>query len=153
METQGTVAGIYTGPEMGKPLTAQTSAHAIAGRGVVGDRYCAEEGTSIEPDSEITLVEVEQIEAFNESHDLALTPADLRRTIVTRGVALNDMVGKDFRVGETVLRGHRLCEPCNHLADMTDRRILKGMVHRAGLRAQIVSGGIINVGDPVTPVD
>jgi MOSC domain-containing protein YiiM len=126
-----------------------------AGKGLVGDRYYIATGTFSEKlegkrDSEITLIESEEIEQFNETQGTALGYGDPRRNIVTRGVRLNDLVGHRFRVGETVLEGIRLCEPCAHLARTVTPEVLPGLVHKAGLRACVVSGGSIEPGDPVT---
>jgi MOSC domain-containing protein YiiM len=98
----------------------------------------------------VTLIEIEAIEALERDYGVKLSPGDARRNIVTRGVALNHLVGKEFRVGEAVLRGIRLCEPCQHLVRLTGQeKVLPGLVHRGGLRAQVVKGGVIRVGDAV----
>jgi MOSC domain-containing protein YiiM len=98
----------------------------------------------------VTLIEIEAIEALERDYGVKLSPGDARRNIVTRGVALNHLVGKEFRVGEVVLRGIRLCEPCQHLVQLTGQeKVLPGLVHRGGLRAQVVKGGVIRVGDAV----
>jgi MOSC domain-containing protein YiiM len=124
------------------------------GRGLVGDRYYREAGTFSEKlkgtrDSEITLIESEEIERFNEEQNLALGLGDLRRNIVTRAVRLNDLVGRRFRLGDALLEGLRLCEPCAHLARTVTPQVLPGLVHRAGLRACILSGGTVKRGDAV----
>jgi MOSC domain-containing protein YiiM len=125
-----------------------------AGRGLAGDRYHRGAGTfsaqlSGKPDAQITLIEAEEIENFNRGTGLALRAADLRRNLVTRGVRLNDLVGMEFRVGGAVLKGLRLCEPCAHLARLASPAVLPGLVHRAGLRAQILVGALIRPGDPI----
>ena len=102
------------------------------------------------PDREITLIEAEAIEAVPREYGVELSPAEARRNIVTRGVALNHLVGREFRVGNVVLRGIRLCEPCEHLERLTRPGVLEALVHRGGLRAQIVSGGTIQVGDSIS---
>jgi len=125
-----------------------------AGRGLAGDRYCRETGTFSEKlkgtrDSEITLIESEEVERFNREENLTLDLGALRRNIVTRNVRLNDLVGQRFRLGEAVLEGIRLCEPCSHLARTVTPQVLPGLVHRAGLRACILSGGTVKRGDAV----
>src|SRR5438093_10901328 len=85
--------------------------------------------------------------------ELAFSPGDARRNVVTRGVALNHLVGEEFLVGGVRLRGIRLCEPCSHLEGLTRRGVLAGLIHRGGLRAQILIGGEIRVGDPIVPTD
>ena len=126
---------------------------AIAGVGLEGDRYATRTGSfsaKDKPGRQITLIEAEAIEALQVELGLVLAPGEARRNLVTRGVALNHLVGREFSVGEVRLRGHELCEPCSDLARMTGRpQILPGLVHRGGLRAEILDGGVIRVGDPV----
>ena len=126
---------------------------AVAGVGLEGDRYATRTGSfSAKPKRgrQITLIEAEAIEALERELGLALAPGDTRRNLVTRGVALNHLVGQEFTVGEVRLCGHELCEPCGDLARMTGKpQILPGLVHRGGLRAEILEGGVIRVGDEV----
>jgi len=125
----------------------------VPGRGLVGDRYHRHAGTfsppGPSPSHEITLVEVEEVERFNAAHGADLKLEDLRRNLVTRGIALNELVGRRFSVGPVVLEGIRLCEPCAHLARLTRADVLEGLVHRGGLRAAVIRGGTIRVGDSV----
>ena len=113
----------------------------VGARGIVGDRY-ADAG-------DITLIEAEALEAFTDETGLPLSHEESRRQVLTRGIRLNDLVGKRFRVGEVEVVGRELCEPCSHLQSMTRGGVLRGMVHRAGLNADIVSPGRIAVGDEV----
>ncbi len=133
-------------------MTEVRSVAAVAGKGLKGDRYFDGRGTfskTVEaPSYEVTLIESEMIEAFNARGEVELSPHAFRRNILTRGVSLNTLVGKTFKVGDVTLEGTRLCEPCNHLATIVHRDVLK-MVHQAGLRAGIVSSGKINTGDPI----
>jgi MOSC domain-containing protein YiiM len=125
---------------------------AQSGQGLEGDRYFKQAGTFSkkgEPDREITLIEIEAIEALQNEKGVKLDPGASRRNIVTRGVPLNHLVGLEFSAGEVKLRGLRLCEPCSHLAKLTHKEVLPGLVHRGGLRAQILTGGTIRVADPV----
>lgn len=151
------VLGIYTTPEPTSPMIAQKEALAIPGRGLDGDRYCAGGGTfspeEQDPDHEITLIEAEQIEKFNQDVQGNLSMGDPRRNVVTRGVLLNDLVGRQFYVGEVLIRGIRLCEPCKHLATLVDSRVLSELVNRGGLRAQILTEGWIHVGDTIRVVE
>ena len=110
--------------------------------GVVGDRYA--------DSRDLTLIEAEAIEAFTEETGIELSPAESRRQVLTRGIRLNDLVGERFTVGDVECVGQELCEPCNHLQGLTRPGVLRGMVHRAGLRADIVRGGRIAVGDEVS---
>jgi len=133
------------------PMTLLNEVRAVPGKGLEGDRYFSGSGTFSpkpqKPDFEITLVEGEKIAAFARESGLPFNSLLARRNIVTEGVPLNDLVGEEFRVGEVRMRGVRLCEPCNHLAKASFPEILKGLIHKAGLRAQIISEGMIHVGD------
>ena len=93
------------------------------------------------------------VEAAASDYGLRLTPGNARRNVVTTGVSLNHLVGREFTVGEARLRGMRLCEPCEHLAELTGQPVVKALIHRGGLRAEIVSGGVIRVGDPILPAE
>jgi MOSC domain-containing protein YiiM len=111
----------------------------VGARGIVGDRY-AEAG-------DITLIEVEALEAFSAETGVSLTHEESRRQVLTRGVRLNELVGKRFTVGGVECVGRELCEPCSHLQSLTRDGVLRGMVHRAGINADIVKPGRIAVGD------
>ncbi len=136
-------------------MQSHQEARAVPGKGLEGDRYFHATGYYSDkpgPDRELTLIEMEAIEALERDYDARMEAGDTRRNVVTRGVPLNHLVGRDFRVGEVQLRGLRLCEPCAHMAQLAHEKALPGLVHRGGLRAQIVKGGMIRVGDPVTEV-
>ncbi len=124
---------------------------ALPGGGLQGDRYTAKTGTFYkpEPDYELTLIEAEAIEALYRENKIEFAAGDARRNIVTRDVALNHLVGKEFSIGDVRIRGIRLCEPCEHLQKLTGKKLIKGLLHRGGLRAQILSKGTIHVGDAV----
>ena len=147
----GQVVSIHIGSDAGASLTEVAEAELVAGRGIVGDRYYAETGTfspdAPDADHELTLVAVEEISAFNAATGRSLSSGELRRNIVTRGVDLNAFVGREFLVGSVRVRGIRLCEPCSYLAGLVGSEVLPALVHRAGLRAGIVEGGTIRVGD------
>jgi len=125
---------------------------AIPGVGLEGDRYALRQGTFFkpEPDFELTLIEAEAIEALKRDYNVELAPGEARRNLVTRGVALNHLVGRDFQIGEIKAHGIRLCEPCDHLQRLTGRQLIKGLRHRGGLRAQILTQGAIRVGDSLS---
>jgi MOSC domain-containing protein YiiM len=111
------------------------------------------EGDGRRPHSQlgdITLIEAEALEALREDTGIELSAAAVRRQVLTRGIRLNDLVGKRFSVGDVECVGQELCEPCNHLQGLTQPGVLRGMVHRAGLVADIVQGGRIAVGDEVS---
>jgi len=114
---------------------------ALAGKGLEGDRYFFADGA--EPGRALTLVEEECVE------DAGLAPGATRRQLTTRGVRLNELIGKRFRVGDVECYGVELCEPCSHLERMTRPGIVKELVHRAGINADILSDGTISVGDAV----
>ena len=125
------------------------------GKGIFGDRYYNQEGTfsnkgEIEPDRDVTLIEIEKIDALNKENDLNITAEDFRRNIVVTNCDLNSLVGKEFQIGEVVLKGIRLCEPCKYLSDkINEKKALTEMVHKAGLRAQIIKGGSIDLNSQV----
>jgi MOSC domain-containing protein YiiM len=127
---------------------------AVAGRGLEGDRYFSGAGfysNKPGPDRELTLIELETIEALRRDHAIALDLGEARRNVVTEGVPLNHLVGREFAVGSVIARGIRLCEPCAHLVEVTGRGLLGPLVHRGGLRAQIARSGRICAGDTVAP--
>ncbi|MBK9795167.1 MAG: MOSC domain-containing protein [Holophagaceae bacterium] len=151
--SQGRIESIHIASTAEAVMRGVDEAIAIAGLGLEGDRYTLGTGTfspKPKPSRQITLIEAEAIEALERELGMLLTPGETRRNLVTRGVALNHLVGRDFTVGEVRLRGHELCEPCGDLARMTGKpQILPGLTHRGGLRAEILEGGRIRVGDPV----
>lgn len=125
---------------------------AVPGKGLEGDRYLQGTGTysrNSEPDHEVTLIESEALEALRHDYGIELAPGESRRNIVTRGVALNHLVGQEFDVGEVHLRGLCLCEPCGHLERLTQKGVARALIHRGGLCAQILTEGLIRVGDPL----
>jgi len=124
---------------------------AIPGEGLEGDRYALKTGTFYEPrpDYELTLIEAEAVEALEREDKITIGAGEARRNIVTRNVPLNHLVGKEFTIGEVRIRGIRLCEPCDHLQKLTGKKVLKGLIHRGGLRAQILTKGTIRVGDKI----
>ena len=125
------------------------------GKGIFGDRYYNQEGTfsnkgEIEPDRDVTLIEIEKIDALNKEHNLDITAEDLRRNIVVSNCDLNSLVDKEFQIGEVVLKGLRLCEPCKYLSDkLNNEEVLSQMIHKAGLRAQIIKSGSIDLNSQV----
>jgi MOSC domain-containing protein YiiM len=152
---QGFVAGIYIAAEAAGPMLVLEEVEAVEGRGLRGDRYFEGVGTySDTPGTgrQVTLIEQEALDAAARDYGIALEPGQSRRNIVTVGVALNHLVGKEFMVGEVRLRGTRLNEPCAHLAKLSKRGVVKALTHRGGLRADIVSGGAIRVGNGIRPI-
>lgn len=142
----GSIVAIYTAPKAGETMVAREEVQAEAGVGLDGDRKAR---TGNDPDREITLIEIEAIEALTRDHQVPFEISESRRNLVTTGVPLNHLVGRQFQVGPVTLEGLRLCEPCSHLESLTRPGVLKGLIHRGGLRARIVHGGSIRVGDEV----
>lgn len=136
------VEEINIGPS--EELAPVSSVMAVAGKGLVGDRHFVENPA---PGNALTLIEAEVLE------DVGLTGAQSRRQVVVRGVRLNDLTGRRFRVGDVECLGVEICEPCRHLQSMTRPGIIKDLLHRGGLNADILAGGTISVGDPVSVTD
>jgi hypothetical protein len=145
----GTVEAILVAAEAEQPLVRVEHVAAVAGHGLEGDRYHAGRGTFSGPGRgyQLTLVEAEALEAVDLAWELA------RRNVVTRGIALNELVGRRFTIGRVECVGRRLAEPCSHLEKLTRRGIMRPLVHRAGLRADIVTGGVVTLGDRVEAVE
>jgi MOSC domain-containing protein YiiM len=150
----GRVVSLHLAGRAAEPMLEVPTVTAVAGRGIEGDRYYLETGFySDKPgaDRELTLIELETIDALRQEHGIEFEPREARRNVVTEGVPLNHLVHREFSLGEVIARGIRLCEPCTHLVEVTGRRVLGPLVHRGGLRAQIVRGGQIRVEDMVAP--
>jgi hypothetical protein len=145
----GQVAAILTATDAEGPMTLVDRADAVAGRGLAGDRYHDGRGTFSGPGQgyQLTLVEAEMLDSID------LPWAQARRNIVTRGIALNALVGHRFTIGAVECVGRRLAEPCAHLEKLAGPGLLRPLVHRAGLRADILRGGPISTGDPVAAAD
>jgi MOSC domain-containing protein YiiM len=148
----GTVDSIYIAPAAKARTLAIDQVEAVPGAGLVGDRYFLKQGTFFkpEPEFELTLIEAEAIEAAQREYKVKLPSGEARRNVVTRGVALNHLVGREFVIGGIKVRGIRLCEPCSHLEALSGLPVIKAFRHRGGLRAQILTQGVIRVGDVVT---
>ena len=147
----GTVELIALAAEAEDPMREVSTAEAVEGRGLLGDRYERGAGTFSNPRGrgyDLTLVEAEALEELS-AKGVELAPIEARRNIVVRGIALDDLIGRRFRVGEVECFGQRRCEPCAHLERLTRPGVLRGLVHRGGLRADILSGGSIRTGDSV----
>jgi MOSC domain-containing protein YiiM len=145
---QAHVAAIFIYPEESKPGRSVDSALAVEGRGLLGDRYFAVETPHEDPGHDLTLIEAEAIEGVA-AGGISFELGDSRRNVVTRGIDLNALVDTTFRVGDVECRGVRLNHPCAHLESLTQPGVLKALVDRGGLRAAIVKGGEIRVGDAI----
>ena len=148
----GIVDSIYIAERAKQPTTPVPEVKAIPGVGLDGDRYARKQGTFYKPapDFELTLIEAEALEALKREYHVELSLAEARRNVVTRDVPLNHLVGREFAIGEVRLKGIRLCEPCGHLEAVTGQPVIKGLRHRGGLRAQILTQGTIRAGDTIS---
>lgn len=156
--TVGTVDAIHVAPEAGAEMQSVTNARAVAGKGLEGDRYfdragswSGETGRDLPPeDRALTLFEAETLEIVERDADIELEPADHRRNITTRNVAVDHLLDERFRIGDAVCEGVEICEPCAYLESLTEEGVLSALVHRGGLNVRIVSSGGIAVDDPIT---
>jgi len=142
------VVHIFVASQRGAPMSAKQSVEALVDCGLTGDRY-TEAKNRRSADYQVTLIELENIQAFAQATGLPLTAEMPRRNIITRGVRLNELLGKRFKVGRAEFEGLELCEPCSLFARRTHQQVLKFFVGKGGLRAKIVSGGEIRVGDAI----
>ena len=151
--TVASVEAIHIATAAGALVQPVEEIRAIAGVGLERDRYADGRGHYQDGrvSRELTLIEAEVVEALAREHGIALAPGETRRNLTTRGGGLNKLVGRHFWVGEVLCLGTRLCEPCQYLADLTSKPLLRPLAHRGGLRADIVRGGLIRIGDHVRP--
>ena len=150
----GRVESIHLAGSEGEPMRAIDRVRVIPGIGLEGDRYASGRGHfSGSPGTgrALTLIEAEVIESLVDSAGIALRPGEARRNVTTRGIALNALVGRRFRIGSVLCKGVRLCEPCSYLEDQLGRPLLRPLQHRGGLRADVLEGGEIRIGDEVRP--
>jgi MOSC domain-containing protein YiiM len=146
VSTAGTVEQIAITAEPRALPAPVPSVHAQAGHGIEGEYHWS---PTPEPGQSLTLIAAEALEGLRADTGIELSHEASRRNVLTRGIDLNALVGRRFSVGGVECEGVELCEPCNTLAKLTERGVLRGLVHRGGLRADIVAGGEIAVGDPV----
>jgi MOSC domain-containing protein YiiM len=152
----GTLVSIFTVREAGAAAVARDVVRAVPGQGLEGDRYFRGEGSFSRwpgPRREVTLIAEEALAAMADETGITLDPADSRRNLLTRGVPLNDLVRTEFTVGSVRLRGIRLCQPCKRLVRLTGHGddLIPALVDRGGLRAQILSEGILRPGLTIRP--
>ncbi len=152
------VVGIYVTASRTDPMQSVPAANAIERRGLEGDRYAAGAGT-FTPRSDrlrgydITLIESEVLDRVTLEDGSRLAPQESRRNLVTRGIDLNALVAREFRIGSVRAFGQRLCEPCVHLQRLTHPGVVAALVHTGGLRADLLSSGEIRVGDRIVPIE
>ena len=144
----GRIEGIYITDTNGRLPQPVDRVEAVSGAGLRGNRYFFTDGDA-PPGRAVTLIAAEALEGFEAETGIPLSAAESRRNVLVRGVDVNALVGKRFRIGEIECEGVELCEPCTHLEGMTRPGVIKGMVHRAGLNADVLTDGEIAVGDPV----
>jgi hypothetical protein len=141
---QGIVRGIFIAESAGQPMISLDSCFAEQELGLVGDRYFGKGGTFSKNERvfrDISLIEIEAVQALARDYKIHVEPKDLRRNILTEGFALNHFVGKRFLLSDVLLLGVELCEPCGYLSKMLNHRLKDGLKHRGGLRARILASG------------
>jgi MOSC domain-containing protein YiiM len=151
---RGALLHAFTAEIAGAEMLEHESVRLLAGIGLEGDRYATGRGHySYMPreDRQVTLIEMETLEAIERDHGLVLEPAETRRNLVTRGVPLNHLVGRRFRVGPALLEGGRLNVPCRYLDDLLDKPVMRPLVNRSGLNCVILEGGLVRPGDAIVP--
>jgi MOSC domain-containing protein YiiM len=156
MPPAGEVVLVAIAADATAPMRVVERATARAGRGLEGDRYFDGAGTFSNPDAggnDLTLVAAEVLDALELPSGNRLAYEDARRNVVTRGIDLNALVGRRFRIGDVECVGRRLCEPCAHLERLTERGTLRALVHKGGLRADVLSDGVVEAGAEVRPVE
>ena len=152
---RGVITEIWHSPHGRDPMVGHEEIQAIAGVGLEGDRYAQPQGSESKsrngPDRELTLIEQEQLDWLQAEHGIELTPEAARRNLVTRGITLNELVGRTFNIGAVQVEGMRLCQPCKPLAEDLGFDFVNLMMDRSGLNCRIVNSGTIHVGDAVGP--
>jgi MOSC domain-containing protein YiiM len=151
----GRVEHIHLAGREGEPMRAIDRVRVIAGIGIDGDRYAAGQGHfSKSPGTgrALTLIEAEVLEVLRHSTGLELKPGEARRNVTTRGIELNELVGRRFRIGGVLCEGVRLCEPCAYLEELLAEPVMLPLLHRGGLRADVLEDGEIRIGDEVRAV-
>ncbi len=148
----GRVIEIHIAAQSDAPADAKTSVQLEAGHGIVGDRHFLPQralamGDEPRRKEDISIISADEIDAFNAQFQLAIPYGEFRRNIITRGIDLNALVGKRFRIGTVLCEGMELCEPCSKLARTVNRLVLPHLVHRAGIRAAVLESGQVAPGD------
>jgi hypothetical protein len=157
----GRVTSLHLAARTGEPTFRVAQARAVTGHGLSGDRnYWAGEGPRprlrgtgrASGVCDVTLIEAEALDALVCEHGITLTPAECRRNLVSRDIRLNPLVDQKFQIGTVILRGLKLSEPCTRLEQLVRPGLIRGLLHRGGLRAEVIRGGIIQVGDRILPL-
>jgi len=150
----GEIAALHLCARASQPMVAMDALSLVAGHGIEGDRYMLGTGyysNKPEDGRHITLFEIESLQALLRDYDIALSPAEHRRNATVRGVPLNHLVGRRFRMGATLLEATRLSIPCRYIEELTGKAIFKPLMHRSGLNCKILEGGVVRVGDVLAP--
>ena len=141
------VVNICITSESGKKMESINSIKVIANKGIVNDRYFKENN---DKNNQITLIESENVDYYNKVSGTNLIPTDFRRNVITKGISLNKLVGKEILIGEVRLKVHDLCEPCRYLQELLgEKNLVKKLLNRGGLRCELLTNGNINVNDPI----
>ncbi|OGA67693.1 MAG: molybdenum cofactor biosysynthesis protein [Betaproteobacteria bacterium RIFCSPLOWO2_12_FULL_65_14] len=154
MGWSGHLTHIHIAEQASAPMQPLESAKLIAGVGIEGDRYATGRGyysNTPRADRQVTLIEVETLEALARDHGIELLPSETRRNLTTRDVPLNHLVGRRFRVGAVLLLGARLNVPCKYLEQVTGKLVYAPLTNRSGLNCEIIEGGIVRIGDALRP--
>ena len=145
----GRILAIHIAAQEGGAPRAAAEVEVIEGRGLRGDRYASRPGGDAK--DQVTFIEREALDALERDYGIHLSAAESRRNVLTEGVALNHLIGREFTAGDCRFVGRELAEPCGYLEKKTQRGVIKGLIHRGGLRAEILQGGTLRPGDSVTP--
>ena len=153
MAWEGSLLGIYIAPEAGSSLVEVEQIRAVPGKGLEGDRYFKGAGSLSRwagSHREVTLIAAEDLAAISSTLKYTIAAPQTRRNLLTRGVPLQQLIKKEFWVGEVKLKGVRLCQPCKYLARLLEEPdLISSMVHKGGLRASIENEGVIQRGDGI----
>ena len=153
----GVVEGIFIAERPGQSMRSVPEVVGAAGHGLIGDRHCRPADASplgpFDEVQDLSLVEAEVLELLRDQHGIELAGDETRRNVLTRGVRLNALIGQRFSLGELLCEGVEICEPCAHMQKKVGKPVLKPLVHRGGLRARILAGGTVRVGDPIAAVE
>lgn len=157
-QLRGSVQAIAVAAHATADMHTVDHVRALAGQGLEGDRYAAKAGTFTPANDtargyDLTLIEAEVLDGLTLPEGGSLGYAEARRNLITREISLNSLVGRRFRVGDVECLGQRLCEPCSHLERLTAEGVLRGLIHRGGLRADVLSDGEITTGDVIETID
>jgi len=152
------VEAIHIARGASTPMQSLDEVEAVVGGGLAGDRYLEGIGFYSERPTdpgarEVTLFEAEVLDALAAEHRITLSAGEHRRNLTTRGVRLSDLLGRRFHVGDVLLEGVKDCPPCDHLQELVGKPVLQPLVNRGGLRARVVVGGVLKVGDRITAVE